>query len=70
MAKIFARHKSNKPNKKENIMENKFTMTFGHLASIYINRERFSDKIYNDFCLDSIVSYLHDQWSKRFWQFF
>jgi hypothetical protein len=35
-------------------MENKYTVTSGQLPSSYINRERVSDKICNDFCLSSL----------------
>lgn len=40
-------------------MENKFTVTFGQLPSSYINRERVSDKICNDFCLDFPLSHIY-----------
>ena len=40
-------------------MENKFTVTFGQLPLSYINRERVSDKICNDFCLDYPLSHIY-----------
>ena len=40
-------------------MDNKFTVTFGQLPSSYINREHFSDKICEDFCLDFPLSHIY-----------
>ncbi|MDY6429841.1 MAG: hypothetical protein SPL02_01525 [Bacilli bacterium] len=40
-------------------MDNKFTVTFGQLPSSYINRERISENICNDFCLDFPLSHIY-----------
>lgn len=40
-------------------MNNIFTATFGQLPSSYINRERISEKICNDFCLDFPMSHIY-----------
>ena len=40
-------------------MEEKFTLTFGQLPFIYVDRERVSEKICSNFCLDYPVSHIY-----------